>query len=285
MKLSCLPLAELNSFLLWTNQTPGFTHEHTLAILMNCARISALVLGFSSFRISLTTQKLVCRSGRRRRGGRERRMRREKWGGGRKKRWEWEEGEREGGASDRGGRRPQNNSLILKRVTAVPGFIISCIMCQYCTLHVNAAVYIVKLVYTINYNAAVHSHDWTFLWRPQCWEPAALSPSWSSCSWQTPASHRETSQMNHSGDTRTELQLHKAMIYHSTQNIKELVMFCLNKADQWILFIQSRSTNCSQLNAMSLCKLTNHFGIKQRSNCFDHPNHERSEMFVCCKLA
>lgn len=87
MKLSCLPLAEFNSFLLWTNQTPRFTHEHTLAILMNCARISALVLGFSSFRISLTTQKLVCRSGRRKRG-RERRTRRGKemgvGGGGRR---------------------------------------------------------------------------------------------------------------------------------------------------------------------------------------------------------
>ena len=88
MKLSCLPLAELNSFLLWTKQTPGFTHEHTLAILMNCARISALVLGFSSFRISLTTQKLVCRSGRRMGGGEER--------DGRGGKNEEEEGKRDG---------------------------------------------------------------------------------------------------------------------------------------------------------------------------------------------
>ena len=82
-------------------------------------------------------------------------------GGGKEggRRREGGEGEREGGASDRGGRRPQNNNVILKRVTAVPGFIISCIMCKYCTIHVNAAVYIVKLVYTINYTAAVHSHD------------------------------------------------------------------------------------------------------------------------------
>lgn len=122
MKLSCLPLAEFNSFLLWTNQTPGFTHEHTLAILMNCARISALVLGFSSFRISLTTQKLVCRSGRRRRG-RERRTRRGKEmgvGGG---------GRREGGGSKKGGGRQECHcnrtticKVILKRVTAVPVF-------------------------------------------------------------------------------------------------------------------------------------------------------------------
>ena len=65
---------------------------------MNCARISALVLGFSSFRISLTTQKLVCRSGRRRRG-RERWMRRGKEmgvGGG---------GRREGGGREEEGKR------------------------------------------------------------------------------------------------------------------------------------------------------------------------------------
>ena len=73
---SCVPF---NTFLLRTNQILGFTREHTLAILMNCVRISALVLGFSSFRISLTTQKLVCGSERTRRETRERQR---KGGGG-----------------------------------------------------------------------------------------------------------------------------------------------------------------------------------------------------------
>ena len=70
-----------NTFLLRTNQILGFTREHTLAILMNCVRTSALVLGFSSFRISLTTQKLVCGSERTRRETRERQRKGE--GGGR----------------------------------------------------------------------------------------------------------------------------------------------------------------------------------------------------------
>ena len=76
-------------------------------------------------------------------------------------------GRREGGGGKEGREKEREqqvreeveDNLILKRVTAVLVFIISCIMCKYCTVHVNAAVYIVKLVYTINYTAAVHSHD------------------------------------------------------------------------------------------------------------------------------
>ena len=83
---SCVPF---NTFLLRTNQILGFTHEHTLAILMNCVRISALVLGFSSFRISLTTEKLVCGSERTRRETRERQRKGVGGWGGRTRGGDW----------------------------------------------------------------------------------------------------------------------------------------------------------------------------------------------------
>ena len=93
---------------------------NTLAILINCVKTSALILGFSSLRISLTTQKLVCNEDEERvrsegRGVEEEEVRRGREGEGGREREGGVEGgrEREGrrGREGEGGKERDENEL------------------------------------------------------------------------------------------------------------------------------------------------------------------------------